>query len=97
MPKYVRAMPKYALICQNKNCSKISSVLNMPDAVAYVTYLSIFRTLLYPEAVACSENPFKDFSCPCHSEFCITLAYSEFAAYSEPCQISTMKLFCENS
>ena len=55
MPKYVRAMPKYALICQNKKCSKISRVLNMPDAVAYIIYLSIFRTLTYPEPVAYSE------------------------------------------
>ena len=55
MPKYVRAMPKYALICQNKKCSKISRVLNMPYAVAYIIYLSIFRTLTYPETVACSE------------------------------------------
>ena len=25
------------------------------------------------------------------------MLYSEFGSYSEPCQISTMKLFCENS
>ena len=60
MLKYVRAMPKYALICENKKCSKISRVLNMPDTVTYIIYLSIFRTLTYTEPVACSE-PFQRF------------------------------------
>ena len=33
----------------------------MPDAVAYIVYLSIFRTLTYPEPKACSE-PFQRFT-----------------------------------
>ena len=53
MPKFVRVIPKYALLRQNKKCSKIFRVLNMPVAVAYIVYLSIFRTLTYPEPVAC--------------------------------------------
>ena len=56
MPRYVRVMPEYALIWQNKKCSIISSLLNMLDAVVYIIYFSIFRTLAYPEPVACSEH-----------------------------------------
>ena len=56
MSRYVRVMPKYALICQNKKCSIISRLLNMLDAVVYIIYFSMFRTLAYPESVACSEH-----------------------------------------
>ena len=96
MPKYVRAMPKYALICQNKKCSKICRVLNMPDAVVYIIYLSIFRTLTYSESAACSE-PFQRFQLSVSFRILCNPSIFRFAAYSEPCQISTMELFCENS
>ena len=39
---------------------KYPGLFKYPDAVAYITYLSIFRILTYPEPVVCSE-PFQRF------------------------------------
>ena len=71
----------------------------MPDAVAYMIYPSIIRALTYSEleAYEAYATLSKIYDCPCNSEISVTLAYSECEAYSEPCQISTMELFCENS
>lgn len=99
MPDQCLNMPRYTLICQNKNRSKYANVLNTPDAGAYSIYPSIFRTLIYSggpiQNLRHIRNTVKDLGLS-YSEFCVTVKHSELEAHSELCRVSTMERLIQN-
>ena len=99
MPDQCLNMPRYTLICQNKNRSKYANVLNTPDAGAYSIYPSIFRTLIYSggpiQNLRHIRNTVKDLGLS-YSEFCVTVKHSELEAHSELCRLSTMERLIQN-